>query len=86
MRLSKRRILRFISGFTSLVGLAMLFSGLVKQVLLSPNFAANQQLANLTWSTLLLIAVGLLLILNGTIAFLAFSKNKRMKKIHVRVR
>lgn len=86
MKLSRRKILKFFSGFASLVGLAMLFSGLVKQVLLAPNFDANQQYADLSWGTLLLIGSGILLVLTGTFAYLVFSKNKRLKRVSVRWR
>lgn len=86
MNINKNKILKAFSGLITLSGLAMLFSGLIEQVLLAPNFGAGQQLVNLNWVTLALIAGGVVLTLFGGNALLILSSNKRFRHVHVRVR
>lgn len=70
MKLVKNKIIGWFSGMVTVSGLAMLFLGLLKQMNTVSNFAANQQLAEISFSVIMLILTGIIMTIAGAASYL----------------
>lgn len=87
MKLTKTKILTVISGFLTLSGLAMLFSGLIIQMTESADFNSAQAIAAHT-STNVIIFLGVVIALGFGMAFFNYwakSRNTRHSSKHKHV-
>lgn len=81
LKLIKTKILTIISGFLTLSGLAMLFSGLIIQMDESTNFNSEQAIAAHT-STNAIIFLGVIIAIGFGVAFFNYWAKSRNTRKH----